>query len=284
MTDAAATSDTGTGNTGTTTATTTAVASPWGEVTDAHKAVIDSKGWKGPADAVKSYDELFRFVGADKAGRGLVLPSDKATPEEVAAFRAKAASVAGGIPDNVDGYEIKLPENFPDPEFGKVAGELMLKHRIPKADAQGLMADFVAQVGAAEQQRAAAEQAEFVKQESALKTEWGVEFDKNVEIAKRGMKRLGFTDEIIDQLESKAGFAGVIKAMHSAGMAVGEGKFIDGGSDGGGFGESLDTLNARRLALYNDKAWADRYWANDPTARNEAKALEDKIAAARRTA
>lgn len=285
MTDpAAATSDTGTTAATTTTEGTTTAPNPWGEVPENLKAVIGSKGWKGPADAVKSYDELFRFVGADKAGRGLVLPGDKATPEEIAAFRAKAASVAGGIPDTVDGYEIKLPDGFPDPEFGKVAGELMLKHRIPKGDAQGLMADFVAQVAQGEQARAAAEQAEFVKQESALKSEWGVEFEKNVEIAKRGMKRLGFTDEIIDQLETKAGFAGVIKAMHAAGMAVGEGKFIDGGSDGGQFAETLDTLHARRMALYKDPAWAARFHANDPTARNEAKQIEDKIAAARRTA
>jgi hypothetical protein len=281
MSDAAATSDTGTAAPATTAAT--PPASPWGELPDNLKAVVANKGWKSPADAAKSYDELHRFVGAEKAGRGLVLPDpSKATPEELAAFRAKAASVDGGIPESPEGYGFKLPDDFPDPEFGKTASTLFHKHHVPKAIAEGLMQDFAAQVQAGEVARVQAEQKEFEKQEADLKSEWGVEFEKNCEIAKRGMKRLGFTDEIIDALEAKAGFAGVIKAMHQAGIAVGEGKFIDGGSDGGNFAESHDTLIAKRLALYSDKAWAARFNANEPTARNEARALEEKIAAARK--
>jgi hypothetical protein len=264
-------------------ATPTESPNPWGaEVSDDLKAVISNKGWKGPLDAVKSYGELHRFVGAEKAGRGLVLPDPtKATPEEIAAFRAKAASVDGGIPDAPEGYGFELPKDFPDPEFGKTASALFHKHHVPKGIAAGLMQDFAAQVQAGEQARIAAEQKEFEQQETALKTEWGVEFEKNCEIAKRGMKRLGFTDEIIDALETKAGFAGVIKAMHQAGVAVGEGKFIDGQGDGGNFAETLDSLHAQRLKLYSDPAWAARYNANDPSARNEAAALEDKITKAR---
>lgn len=240
------------------------------------KGFAVNKGWDSPEKAVQSYIELEKFVGADKAGRGVILPGDKATPEEISAFRAKL-----GVPADAAGYEIKLPDGFPDPEFGKIAAPLMHKHGIPKAAAEGLMADFVAQVAQGETARAAAEQAEFVKQETALKTEWGADFDKNTEIAKRGMKGLGFTDEVIDQIEAKAGFSGVLKAMHKAGLALGEGSFVDNTGQQGGFGETLDHLNAKRMAMYSDPAWAARFHANDPSARNEAKALEDKIAAHR---
>jgi hypothetical protein len=284
---AAVTNDTGNATTTTTTATTDAP-NPWGELPDNLKAVVANKGWKAPADAAKSYDELFRFVGADKAGRGLVLPDPtKATPEEIAAFRAKAASVAGGIPDNVDGYGITLPEGFPDPEFGKVAGELMLKHRIPKGDAQGLIADFAAQVQAGEVARVTEENKRFETEVAELKSEWGGDYDKKMELAKRGARASGAPTEVQDFIEDflhakgQPGAAGVLRWMASLGEAFGEGKFVDGGGDGGNFAVTLDTLMAQRKALYSDKAWADRYWANDPSARNEAKALEDKIAKAR---
>ncbi len=258
--------------------TTTAVPASWVDaLPEASKGFALNKGWDSQDKAVQSYIELEKYVGADKAGRGVILPSEKSTPEEIAAFRAKL-----GVPSDAAGYEIKLPEGFPDPEFGKVAGPLMLKHGIPKAAAEGLMTDFVAQVAQGETDRVAAEQAEFVKQETALKTEWGADFDKNVEIAKRGMAKAGFSQDVIDQIESKAGFAGVVKAMHTLGLAFGEGKFVEAGTDGSGtFGETLAHLNAKRMALYSDAAWAARFHANDPSARNEAKAIEDKIAAAR---
>jgi hypothetical protein len=247
-------------------------------IAEANRDYVKNKGWDSADKAVQSYVELEKFVGADKAGRGLVIPGEKATPEEVAAFRAKAAGVAGGIPESPDGYEIKLPDGFPDPEFGKVASSLLHKYHVPKGDAQGLMGDFMAMVSTGETERVKAEQAEFVKQETELKTEWGADFDKNAEIAKRGMKRLGLTDEIIDQMESKAGFASVIKAMHKAGTLLGEGKFIDGDVAGG---ETMATLLAKRTALTKDTAWAQRFHANDAAARTEWKALEEQIAAAR---
>lgn len=236
-----------------------------------------NKGWDKEEKAVRSYIELEKIIGADKAGRTVVLPGEKATPEEIAAFHTKI-----GVPTDAAGYKIELPEDFPDPEFGKVAGPLMLKHGVPKAAGDALMADFVAQVQAGKKAQAEAEQAEFVKQEGALKTEWGPDFDKNVEIARRGMRKLGFTDEVIDQLETKAGFAGVIKAMHAAGVAVGEGKFVDAEGGAGSFGESHDHLMARRTALFKDPAWAQRFHANEPAARDEYRQLEDKIAAARK--
>lgn len=268
-----------------------APASPWGDLPDNLKAVVANKGWKSPADAAKSYDELFRFVGADKAGRGLVLPDPaKSTPEEIAAFRQKAASVAGGVPDKVEGYEFKLPEDFPDPEFAALAGNVMLKRGIPKADAQGIMADVVEHLTAAHQAQQAAEDKEFKAQDEALKAEWGVDYEKKREMARRAVAALGAPEEVMDLMDDylrgkgKPGTADVVRWFAGLGEKVGEGKFIDAGSDAGNFAESHDTLIAQRSKLVSDKAWAQRYHANDPTARNELAAIEAKIAAARKRA
>ena len=276
MADAA---DTTTTTTADTTQQTTAPATSWVDsLPDPVKGFAVNKGWKEPGQSVQSYIELERMVGADKAGRTVLLPGENATPEELAAFRGKL-----GVPTDATGYEIALPDGFPDPEFGKLGGGLLHKHGIPKANGEAFMADVIAQVQQGETDRAAAEQVEFAKQETALKTKWGPDYDKNTEIARRGMAKAGFSPELIDQIEAKAGFAGVMEAMHKLGMQLGEGNFVDDdASGGGGFGKSLDHLVAKRLALYSDAAWAARYHANDPAARNEAKAIEEEIAAARR--
>ncbi len=192
---------------------TPAPAASWVDsLADPLKGVAINKGWKDPGQAVQSYDELSRLFGADKAGRTVMLPGDKATPEELAAFRTKL-----GVPTDAAGYELKMPEGFPDPEFANLAAPLLLKHDVPKAAGQALIADFAKIIADAETAHVAEEQ------------------------------------------------------------KVGEGKFVDGAGSGA-FGETLPHLNAARTALISDEAWCKRYNANDPTARGELKALDDKIA------
>lgn len=246
------------------------------------KAYVANKGWTDPAKAVESYVQLEKFMGAEKAGRGIVMPGEHATPEELNAFYGKL-----GKPAEVNGYEIKLPDGFPDPEFGKVAPAILHKHNLTKAQGEALLGDFAGMVMQGQQQRMEQEQAEFAKQETALKTEWGDQFDRNTEIAKRGAKKLGFSDEVIDQLEMKSGFAGVIKALHNAGMLLGEGQFVDSGFATKG-AETLDALTAKRAALSKDADFGARFnhpdVAVNASAKAEWKDLEDKIAAARKRA
>lgn len=262
--------------------TVTEPAKSWPEtLPDNLKGVAALKGWKDPADAVKSYDELQRFVGADKAGRGVVLPGEKATPEEITAFRLKL-----GVPTDATGYDIKLPENFPDPEFGKVAAPLLHKHGIPKTAAEGLMADFTAQVAAAEAARAAAETKQFSTEMADLKNEFGANFDQKMELGKRAFVKVGMPPEVMDLIEDamhdkgKPGTAAMLKFAANLGEMLGEGKFVDGQGTGG-FEETHDQLIAQRAALYADPAWAARFHANEPAARDQQRALEAKIAAAR---
>jgi hypothetical protein len=76
------------------------------------------------------------------------------------------------------------------------------------------------------------------------------------------------------------GFANVMKGLLSAGQKLGEGRFVDGGSDGPTpFGETVEQLETRRSALVMDKRWAARFNANEPTAVSEYEELNRKIAA-----
>lgn len=234
-----------------------------------------NKGWDSGEKALVGYRELEKFVGADKAGRAVVLPGESATPEEQAEFHRRI-----GVPAAADGYKIEVPADFPDQTFAATAQGLLHKHHIPKANGEAFMADVLATIQAGQGTESAAELQRFQAEEAALKDGWGADFGKNIDIAKRGAKKLGFSDEIIDQLEAKAGFAGVIKALHAAGVMLGEGRFVDSGGAGGDVAgaETLEQLQARRSSLVHDKAWSQRYHANEPTARREYDELNRKIA------
>lgn len=245
-------------------------------IAEANRDYVKNKGWDSADKAVQSYVELEKFVGADKAGRGLVIPGEKATPEEIAAFRSKAYGIDGGIPEAPDAYGLAVPDGFPDPDAAKTAGQLFHKFNVPKAMGEGLFSAVVA----AEAAREAEADRVFKAEAASLETEWGADHDKNKEIAKRGAARAGFSDDLIDKLyESKvAGFPEIMKAMHKLGTLLGEGKFIDGDVAGG---DTLDSLMAKRTALTKDAAWAQRFHANEASARTEWSELERKIAAAR---
>ncbi len=265
------------------TGTTTTATTNWVDtLPDPVKGFALNKGWDKPEKSVQSYIELEKMIGADKAGRTVVLPGDKATPEEVAAFRSKL-----GVPAEAKDYEITLPDGFPDPEFGNLASGLLLKHGVPKSAAQGLMTDFMAQVQAGETARLAEETKRFSGEMAELKTEMGADFDKKMELGKRAFAKAGMPTEVMDLIEDalhdkgKPGTAAMLKFAANLGEMLGEGRFVDADGGGSGFGETLAHLNAKRLALYSDPAWAARFHANDAGARTEAKALEDKIAALR---
>jgi hypothetical protein len=72
-----------------------------GVLEDDLKGLAEVKGWKEPGDALKSYRHLEEFMGADKAGRGVVLPRDN---DDTAAF--DAIYKAMGRPDEAAGYEL----------------------------------------------------------------------------------------------------------------------------------------------------------------------------------
>ena len=106
-------------------------------------------------------------------------PGEKATPEEVAAFQTEINRLRG-VPNDVNGYEIKLP----DGEYAeKVDGKLLetfkamaLKHGLPPAAVQ----EFIDLDAARYNEGKAAWDNEFSVSEAALKKDWGADYDANL--------------------------------------------------------------------------------------------------------
>jgi len=131
------------------------------------------------------YEKADALIKAEKSM--LVVPDDKATPEQIAAFYTKI-----GRPETMDGYKITKPADL----FKKFAFE----NGMTAAQAEKLYNWYfgLAKNGydAAQQKETAAR----AESESKLKTDWGAKFDGNKEIAVRAFKTFG--KDAVDLLET----------------------------------------------------------------------------------
>lgn len=160
-------------------------------------------GWTNhlPDDAVPYKETLARYKTVpDMAkalahanalvGRKLGVPSEKSTPEEVAAYRK-----ALGVPESLEEYDFtpaEVPEGFNwDKDAMKPFAEVAHKHHIPPGamkELAGLFAQYESSKvdvlqGMFDQQRQEAV--------STLQKEWGGDFQKNLSVAKQAAKIAG---------------------------------------------------------------------------------------------
>lgn len=220
--------------------------------------VVERKGWKGPADAVKAYDHAERVLGADKAGRAVIVPKDDATPEERSAFFERL-----GRPADATGYEFEVPEGSPD---GYADGARAKFHELGLTAAQAKALVEWNNEFATTHATKAAESAEATRladeqrQEQELKTEWGAAYDEKVGQAKTAAKAFGLDEAQLDKLEGALGFSGLMKFMQNLGARVGESGFHDGEGGTGGTMTPAEAQSALR-ALNNDAKFLEA-WTN----------------------
>lgn len=212
-------------------------------------------GWKTPLDAVQGHRNLEKLLGADRAGRTVVVPKDDATPAEWADFYTKL-----GRPGTADGYGIKVPDGQSD-AFAKAVSAKM--HELGIGGKQGKeLADWYNQHGAEiSAQQDAAVTAALDAEQAQLKRDWGGEYDMRKELARRAAVGLGMDASTIETLESAVGFTKVMKALAKAGDLMRE-HGAEGMGEMGSFGMTPEGAKARRSQLMADKDWGAK--ARDP--------------------
>jgi hypothetical protein len=176
------------------------------------KAYAESKGWKDPVDAVKAI--------RDMEGKYVV-------------------------PENADAYQLPVPQGQ-DGAFAKEAAGWMHKAGIPVAQAQALAKEWNNAMAAQETAR----QAQVAQEMSALKTEWGTEFDTNVELGRRVMRNFGVAPEVIDRIAGQMGDATTLRVFQQIGKGLGEGTLGPGGSGGGSGSDPVDPEKARAARMF----------------------------------
>lgn len=244
-----------------------AVPQGWGDLTPDLASVVQNKGWQSPVDALTSYTNLEKLLGADKAGRALVPPKDDAPPEEWNAFWGKL-----GRPDAPDGYQLPLPEGDTG-EFAKTAAEWFHEVGLPAKQAVALTEKW----NAYQQAQAEAAQAQFEQQSAvdvqALQSAWGQQFDAQVELGRRAIREAGLTPEQAMAIERAIGVENAAKAFAKLGAQYAEAPIKGGEGQARSFGATPEDAKARIAALRNDQQWTARYLNGDADARAEFERL-----------
>jgi hypothetical protein len=187
------------GSTTSTTPTSTQTGSPWslndkGEFGEGwldrlpedlqdHKQTLGR--FKDPAAMAKTLINQQQMLG--KKADAVIVPTEKSSPEEWAAFRSKI-----GVPENADAYPVRpsnLPEGFEwDEAQAKQFNAFAHEKGLTPAQAEALMSwDAQRAAGQAEAQQAAAA-AEFAAGKKALAELWGEKFDVEMAVTKRAVQ------------------------------------------------------------------------------------------------
>jgi len=231
---------------------------PW--FPDSHKSLVETKGWKTSADALTSYQNLETLIGAEKAGRTVVLPKDDKDVEGTKAFRAKL-----GVPESADKYELPMPEGT-DPTFAKAASDWFHKAGIPKTSAQGIVKEWNAYVEKLVKEGEAAEVAASKQAADQVRAEWGADAPKKEEFARRAFRQVLGEDKIA-QYEKALGTAEFLKLAALIGDKIAEPGAAGEGGGGGSFSPNKATAQAKldemRLARANGTVSDAQWKANE---------------------
>jgi len=148
--------------------------------------------YKSSIKNFKSVPDLVKALGNANAliGKKLGVPSEKSSPEEVAAFRRSL-----GVPDSIDEYKFApdaLPEGMTwDDNNVKNYAEIAHKHNIPPSAMKALVTEHAKMEHFKMQGMQAQIEKQHVEAVNTLKKEWGGEFDKNIGLAKQAAKLAG---------------------------------------------------------------------------------------------
>jgi hypothetical protein len=248
-------------------------AGSWADTLDA-----DTKPWvagmgldKLPADQALA-KVLPMYRGAEQklgvpADQVLRLPGKDAKPEEWRAVYSKL-----GTPDKPEGYEIQAPEGDSG-EFLKTAVGWFHEIGLPKGMAQALTGKWGEYVAAAQEAEIGKWNARFDTEVAELKTTWGQDYDKHLDLSNRVLKAAGFSPDQQKAIEQALGPKAFRQAFAKFGSMVGEHRFV-GGEGEKGFGMSPEGARERIKALQADKAWQTKYLNGDADAKAEFTRLQ----------
>lgn len=219
-----------------------------------------TKGWKSPEAAVQSAWHLERLMGADKAGRGVIWPKDDNDADGFNQIYAKL-----GRPESPEGYELSVPEGMDD-SFAKAVAPKLHELGVSKKQAQAL-AEFQNQWSAQYQERQEAEWADkSTKQFESLQKDWGADFERNSEVARRAIRMAGLDKDQADAIEKALGVDVASKVFFELGKA-----YVEHASPGGSvqIGNESQSAKARIQELKQDREFQTKIINGDAGATSE---------------
>jgi len=181
---------------------------------------IHASKYKSPLDAIKSDFHKEKMLG--RKAQAVVIPGEKSTPEEIAAFRT-----ALGVPETPEGYKLK-PEALPEgmtwnDEIAKPFAAIAHKHNIPPAAMNEIIGQYVAMQQVSADEMGKMYQAELDKGMATLKETWKNDTEKNIGFASRVAKSIG-----LDPTSPGLRDPNVVIALQRVGAMLSEDKLVSG--------------------------------------------------------
>lgn len=236
--------------------------------------LVKAKGWKGPADALLSYQNLEKVFGADKAGRTILAPKSEDDADGWGAVYDRL-----GRPESPDKYNLPVPEGD-DGSFAQAVAPVLHELGLTSKQAQGLAEWWNGMSG----QRIEQEREAFIQKSeqdfAELRREWGAAADQNTDLAKRALVRFGQDAGIdadgLERLEQAIGTGPMLKLFHAIGASFAEGSFVS--SDEPNSGAMTPQQAKNKIAtMFADEEFMGRYMNPDERVRAGAIAEMERL-------
>lgn len=260
---------------------------PWFETAgiDAkfHNA-ITAKGWSSPNDVLDSYTNVEKIVSLERGGdidRILVKPKEGATPEEIAAFNAKAGFAA---PEKVEDY------GFTAETIAAKTNDLFTASGLPPELATQFAAEMTPVVERATQwfkdsglppQAASALvdkvlqgevdglkafDAKCAQEYAALGQELGDKLGDFEEAGRRAFRQSGLEPQLLDKIEMAIGTKNMMTMFSKFGSAMGEAAAPAGDKSGGAgqFVQTAQNAQSRIETLSKDSDFQAKLMSTNP--------------------
>lgn len=189
----------------------------------------------------------------------VALPTDKSTPEELAAFYTKL-----GRPESAEKYGFTL-ENDENGEIAKTLAPAMFE--------AGLTANQATRLQQAINAFTAGKVEAYTKEQDvqmqALQKDWGADYEKNTEIARQATRKYGLSKEQLVRMETALGSNALMKLMFAIGSTTMDAEIKGAGTGGGlprGTHYTPQEAAAKMKELQHDKEFGKKFMANDPEA------------------
>lgn len=230
------------------------------------RGVAETKGWKEPADALKSYQHLEELMGTDKASLAR-LPKDENDKESF-----NKIYNALGRPETPEGYELlaMVKEGEYDKGLLDTMSGAMHEAGISKKQGQTLLEAY-------QKEHLAAREAMILKHDDDVRAMKATYTPAQQEEVRRGYRELGITEEEAVAMEMYLGVERANKIYGHIGRRIAEDRPIEGAKSVGSVG-SPEAAQRRMDELFNDPLFNKRYMNGDQGAIAEIAALAEKAA------
>lgn len=249
---------------------------PWYEAIPEEpvRELFKTKNYANPAVSAVAYHNLNKLQNG--AGDVIVVPGEKATPEQRTAFEQQMRKV-NGVPEKAEEYKLNFG-TAPDEKFTKFGTTLFHEMGLSPANAQKAVDKWNAfvqeQTGGALQQSQQQNETEML----ALETKWGDKLDEYKAAGQRVVKSLGLDAATIDKIEGSIGTAAVVGLLANLGMKAGEATWAGGGAPtdpNDPSGMTPQAAQAKITQLQGDAAFQTRYMNRmDPGHAEAVKTME----------